>query len=260
MKGFNVYISEEGYLVIPNYDIKYLINFFESNIPSMPEATEASVRIAGRDGDISLKTTYEPIPFNIVCYTDENLSPEEKLQEERKVNDFLNSIKNDTIDLGFEREEKFYNVKYSGALTITRYPKHIQFSIPLKSSNSYAKSIYKSIVVGESNTNDTVEFESDTIKEAGATFIIEGPATSPIISLNDYEMAYDSSILEGNKLVIDSSNSTIKMVTSLGAETNAMRYYNHQFPKIKKGINTLIVESGITNPEQVTIEWYDLKF
>ena len=44
MKGFSVYISEEGYLVIPNYDIKYIINFLESNTPSMPEAAETSLR------------------------------------------------------------------------------------------------------------------------------------------------------------------------------------------------------------------------
>ena len=132
----------------------------------------------------------------------------------------------------------------------------MQFSIPLKSSNSYAKSIYKSKIIGDSYP---VEFESDTIKEVGAIFTIEGPAISPIISLNDYEMSYDSSILEGNKLVIDSGNSTIRMVTSLGEESNAMRYYNHQFPRVNKGINILEIESGITNPEQVTIEWYDLK-
>lgn len=252
MEGLNAYISEEGYLIIPEYDIKYLINFSESNIPSMPEATESTVRIAGRDGDITLKTTYEPIPFEIVCYTEDNLSPTEKVKEEEKISNFLNSIKNETISFGMETYKKFYNVKYSGSLITTRFPKHLKFSIPLKSSESYGMYYLKR------QENGNAEFESDTIKEVGAVFTIEGPATNPQIALNNYQMRYDGTVLEGNKLVIDSTNSTITLITYAGIESNAMRYYNHQFPKIQKGINQLQVQNGVEE-ENVSIEWYDLK-
>ena len=253
MEGFDFYISKEGYLIIPTYDIKYLVDFYESNIPSMPEASESSVKIAGRDGDISLQTTYEPMSFEIVCYTEDNLTPEDKVREESKVNQFLHSIKNNTIAFGIEKQEKFYDVKYNGSLTTTRFPKHIKFSIPLKASNPYAKYYLERKEIGN------VEFESSTIKETGAIFIIEGPATNPRIALNNYQMEYDNTVLEGNKLVIDSTNSTIKLVTSNGEETNAMRYYNHQFPKVQNGINELQVQSGITNETQVSVKWYDLK-
>lgn len=257
MEGLNAYISEEGYLIIPEYDIKYLIDFVESNIPSMPEATESTVRIAGRDGDIPLKTTYEPIPFEIVCYTEDNLTMAEKIKEESKINEFLNSIKENTISFGMEVYKKFYNVKYNGSLVTTRFPKHIKFSIPLKSSDPYAKSSIKREIVGSSSL---IKFESSTIKEAGAIFIINGPATNPKIIVNNYEMQYNYSILEGNKLIINSNNSTVINENSLGVKTNAMRHYNHQFPKIQRGINTLKVQSGIADESQVTIEWYDLKF
>ena len=101
MENFEVYISNEGYLIIPEYNIKYLINFNESDIPGMAEAVESTVRVAGRDGDISLKTTYEPITFNIVCYTDDNLEIEEKEIEEENITRILKSIKNKTIKLAF---------------------------------------------------------------------------------------------------------------------------------------------------------------
>ena len=67
MENFDVYISLNGYLVIPKYNIRFLIDFNESSIPTMPEAVESSVRAAGRDGDIVLNTTYEPISFSVVC-------------------------------------------------------------------------------------------------------------------------------------------------------------------------------------------------
>jgi phage-related protein len=257
MEGFKIYISSDGYLIIPDLDIKYLIDFRESTIPSMPEASETTVKIAGKDGDVVLNTTYEPMPFEIVCYTEDNLEPEEKIKQENKINSFLNSIKKNTVAFGMEAEEKFYNVKYSGSLTTTRFPKHIKFSIPLKAADPYAKFYLQRKVTGDSST---VAFESSTIKEAGAIFTILGPATSPEIALNDFEMTYNQSVIEGAKLVIDTGNSTITNISPLGMKSNVMPYYNHQFPKIQPGKNELKVQSGISDASQVTLEWYDLKF
>ena len=253
VEDYNIYISEKGHLMIPEYNIDYLIDTNESNIPIMPEATESSVRAAGRDGDIVLNTTYEPIPFDIVCYTEDNLTQTEKLNAEKNINKFLNSIKNKTINIAFENNNTFYKVKYSGALVTTNYPKHLKFAIPLKSSDSYGKDLIQKSIVGN-NTE-----ESDTIEDVGALFIIRGPALNPIISLNDYSMEYTTSILEGASVEIDTSKSTITNVNNDGIRTNVMKYYNHQFPKIQNGINTLKILSGIDNDKNVIVTWNDLK-
>lgn len=250
---FEASLDSNGYFVVPDYDIKCLVSYSESDIPSMPEAVETSVNIPGRDGDIPLNTTYNPIPFNIVCYTEDNLTPEEKYAEETKMNKFLNSIKNNTIKLKLENKGKYYDVKYNGQLTTINYPKHLQFSIPLKSSSSYAKDIDEYYILGNG------EEESDTIKEVGAVFVIEGPAQTPKISLNDYEMFYDNVLLSNTKLVIDSNKSTVTMINREGTATNAMRYYNHEFPKIQNGNNVLKVLSGIDEDRQVNVRWFDLK-
>ena len=254
MEGFYVYISADGYLVIPDLDIKYLIDFRESNIPSMPEVAETTAKIAGKDGDVVLSSTYEPMLFEIVCYTEDNLTVEEKIEEEAKINNFLNSIKNNTIAFGMEKEEKFYDVKYNGALTTTRFPRHIKFSIPLKASCPYAKFYLKKEAFGN------VTFESNTIKETGPIFTIEGPATSPRIALNNYQMYYSSSILVGEKLIIDANNSTVTLIDINNDKFNTMGYYNHEFPKIQNGVNTLEIKAGISNENQLKINWYDLKF
>ena len=250
---FEASLDSNGYFVVPDYDIKCLISYSESDIPSMPEAVETSVSIPGRDGDIPLNTIYSPLSFTIVCYTEDNLTPEEKYTEETKMNKFLNSIKNNTIKLKLESKGKYYDVKYNGQLTTTNYPKHLQFSIPLKSSSSYAKDIDESYILGNG------EKESNTIKEVGAVFVIEGPAQTPKIYLNDYEMFYDNVLLSNTKLVIDSNKSTVTMINREGTETNAMRYYNHEFPKIQNGNNILKVSSGIDEDRQVSVRWSDLK-
>ena len=248
---FEASLDSNGYFVVPDYDIKCLISYSESDIPSMPEAVETSVNIPGRDGDIPLNTTYSPLTFTIVCYTEDNLTPEEKNIEESKMNNFLHSIKNNITKLKYK--DKYYNVKYSGQLTTINYPKHLQFTIPLKSSSSYAKNIEEYYILGNG------EKESNTIKEVGAVFVIDGPAQTPKISLNDYEMFYDNVLLSNTKLVIDSNKSTVTMINREGTETNAMRYYNHEFPKIQNGNNVLKVLSGIDEERQVSVRWFDLK-
>lgn len=252
-EDFDIYISKKGYFGALKYDINNLIDFTESNIPSIAEATESSVKIAGRDGDMPLNTVYEPLSFEIVCYTEDNLTPEEKIIEEQKITSLLNSIKNQTKTFFMEREKKFYKVKYSGNLSVVRYPKHLKFTIPLKSSESYAMNCEESEIIGNG-----IKI-SNTIKDTGAIFTIKGPAIKPIISLNNYQMKYNENILEGNSLIINSEDSTITHITSAGVKTNAMRAYNHEFPKIKNGENQLAVSSGIDDENQVNVKWYDLK-
>lgn len=253
IEDYETYISSNGFFINSQNDIHYLIDFSESELPCMAEATETTVKAAGRNGDIVLSTTYDANNFNIVCYTEDNLTQEEKVKEEMKLKKLLNSIKNKTIPLAFEKDDKFYKVKYSGAFSSTNFPKHLKFSIPLKTSESYGKDLIKKVIFG--NGEET----SDTFEDVGAIFTIKGPANSPIISLNDYSIEYDNPLLEGDKLIINSSNSTITHINSDGVATNAMRYYNHQFPKIENGKNVLKVLSGV-NEANVSVEWYDYKF
>ena len=252
MENVDCYISENGYFIAPGYNIKNLIDPSESDLSTMPSTSDSSVKIAGRDGDVVLSTTYEPIPFNIVCFTEDNLTPEQKIIEEDKVKKFLNYIKNHTIKLGMESRNVYYNVKYSGSLTVVRYPKTLRFSIPLKSSSSYGKKIPSKVITGN---NSEI---SNTIKEVGAEFTILGPASSPIISLNNYVMKFNTDVASGAKLIIDSSKSTVTNIDESGRKTNQMLHYNHQFPKIQNGTNTLSVLSGIDNENQVKVEWNDL--
>ena len=252
INDFKFYLSENGRLIFPNENISFLCSISESSIPSMPEALETSATIAGRDGDVSLSTTYGPMSFELVLYTEDNLTPEEKLKQEIFLNRFCNSIKNSTETFALELAQKFYKIKYNGLLNKENYPKFLRFTLPFKSSKSFAYDVKKYIIYG----NSTVE--SNTIEPTGFECVIKGPAIKPIISLNDYSIEYNNTILDDESLIIDTNNSTAVLVNSEGTRVNAMRYYNHQFPKILNGENELKILSGIDNPENVSISWYDL--
>ena len=249
---FDFYISSNGYLVFPQYNKKYLTNMSENVILNMPEAVQTTVKIAGKDGDLVLDSSYNSQDFQVVMFTDEGLIPEQKEKERIFINRIFNAMKKNSKTFAFEQSQKFYKVLYSGILEETNYPQHMMFTIPLKSSKPYAYKMSSSYLLG----NDTKT--SETIEPTGFTCTIYGPALNPIISLNDYSMEFSNTILEGEKLIIDTNNSTAVLVNSNGIETNAMRYYNHQFPKIMEGENVLKVLSGIDNPNNVFISWYDL--
>lgn len=252
VNDFKFYLSENGRLIFPNENISFLCSISESSIPSMPEALETSATIAGRDGDVPLSTTYGPMSFELVLYTEDNLTPEEKLKQEIFLNRFCNLIKNNTETFALELAQKFYKIKYNGVLSKENYPKFLRFTLPFKSSKSFAYDVKKYIIYG----NSTVE--SNTIEPTGFECVIKGPAIKPIISLNDYSIEYNNTILDDESLIIDTNNSTAVLVNSEGTRVNAMRYYNHQFPKILNGENELKILSGIDNPENVSISWYDL--
>lgn len=249
---FDFYISSNGYLVFPQYDKKYLTNMSENVILNMPEAVQTTVKIAGKDGDLVLDSSYNSQDFQVIMFTDEGLTPEQKEKERIFINRIFNAMKKNSKTFAFEQSQKFYKVLYSGILEETNYPQHMMFTIPLKSSKPYAYKMSSSYLLG----NDTKT--SETIEPVGFTCTIYGPALNPIISLNDYAMEFDNTISKGSKLIIDTNNSTAVLVNSKGIETNAMRYYNHQFPKIMEGENVLKVLSGIDNPNNVFISWYDL--
>lgn len=252
VNDFKFYLSENGRLIFPKENISFLCSISESSIPSMPEALETSATIAGRDGDVPLSTTYGPMSFELVLYTEDNLTPEEKLKQEIFLNRFCNSIKNNTETFALELAQKFYKIKYNGLLNKENYPKFLKFTLPFKSSKSFAYDVKKNTAYG----NNT--FESNTIEPTGFECVIKGPAIKPIISLNDYSIEYNNTILDDESLIIDTNNSTAVLVNSEGTRVNAMRYYNHQFPKILNGENELKILSGIDNPENVSISWYDL--
>lgn len=252
VNDFKFYLSENGRLIFPKENISFLCSISESTIPVMPEALETSAIIAGRDGDVPLETTYGPMSFELVLYTEDNLEPNEKLQQQQLLTKFCNLIKNNTETFALELSQKFYKIKYNGVLDRENYPKHLRIVFPFKSSKSYAYNLKKNIKYG--NTT----FTSETIEPCGFECIIKGPALKPIISLNNYSIEYTNTILDGESLIIDTNNSTAILVNAEGIETNAMRYYNHQFPKIQNGENKLKVLSGIDNENNVSISWYDL--
>lgn len=243
----NLVITNNGKLL----PFGFTIDYNKTNLPLMAEAIEASQTITGADGELILDTTYGSRLFEIDAYTDDFLSPTEKEQKREEVREFLNSIKKNTTKLVIQPLNRTFEVKYAGLAEDTNLPKSIEFFIPLKSASSYAISNTTYVQNGAGQIN------SSTKEPVGFICTISGEATYPELTVNGVTMKYDNVILEGEKLILDSKKCTATKISTTGTKTNAMAYYNHEFPKIQSGNNTVSIVSGITN-ENLKIEWNDL--
>lgn len=240
-------ITNEGKLLPFNL----LVDYNKTDLPLIAEAIEASQTITGADGDLVLDTTYGSRLFEIDAVTDDFLTPEQKEAKREEIREFLNSIKKVNTKLIIEPQNRTYEVKYAGLAEDTNLPKCVEFIIPLKSASPYAISNETYILNGEG------DIESETKEPTGFVCTISGPANYPELSLNGYLMSYENVILEGEKLIIDTKKSTVTKVNIRGVKTNAMAYYNHQFPKIQEGTNVFTIISGI-DEDKLKIEWNDL--
>lgn len=240
-------ITNEGKLLPFNL----LVDYNKTDLPLIAEAIEASQTITGADGDLVLDTTYGSRLFEIDAVTDDFLTPEQKEAKREEIREFLNSIKKVNTKLIIEPQNRTYEVKYAGLAEDTNLPKCVEFLIPLKSASAYAISNTTYTLEGEG------EIESETKAPAGFVCTISGPSNYPELALNGYLMAYENVILEGEKLIIDTKKSTVTKVNIRGVKTNAMAYYNHQFPRIQEGLNLFTIISGI-DEDKLKIEWNDL--
>lgn len=238
---------------IPDFGIT--VDPVASYIPFMPEVINSDTSIAGMDGEINLSTVYAARNFDLVCYSKEGLNLREKNFFKRKVAKFLHQHKNEPFRLVIKPYNVSYDVKYNGAIDPETYPQSVRVSIPLKSYKSFGYENMKSELIGDGT------IESITVEPVGFICTIKGPITSPAtLSLNGVDMVYNDSILEGEKLIINSKISTVTKIDSQGIESNVIKHYNKEFPKIVEGDNTLEIISGIENSENVSLEWYDLAF
>ena len=240
-------ITNEGKLLPFNL----LVDYNKTDLPLIAEAIEASQTITGADGDLVLDTTYGSRLFEIDAVTDDFLTPEQKEAKREEIREFLNSIKKVNTKLIIEPQNRTYEVKYAGLAEDTNLPKCVEFLIPLKSASAYAISNTTYTLEGEG------EIESETKAPAGFVCTISGPSNYPELALNGYLMAYENVILEGEKLIIDTKKSTVTKISTTGVKTNAMVYYNHQFPRIQEGLNLFTIISGI-DEDKLKIEWNDL--
>lgn len=239
------YINGEGYFSPFNL----YVNYGKTNIGFMPTATDTSINIAGKDGEIVQNTKYESRLIEIFAVTEDGLTPSEKAEAKRMISEILHSIKNSTKKLTISSDDITFDVKYSGTAGISIQAHNwLEFDLPFKSASPYAKSMFTSKLKGSG-----LIYNSGMV-ECGIIFEIKGRCTNPTLYLNGQRMTYTGTVESGSTLIIDTNKSICKMIYSNNTTLNAMDGYNKVFPKAEIGGNVLTVSGDI----DCTAKWTEL--
>ncbi len=239
------YIDGEGYF--SPFDL--YVNYGKTNIGFMPTATDTSINIAGKDGEIVQNTKYEARLIEIFAVTEDGLTPAEKAEAKRMIAEILHSIKHDTKKLTISTDDITFDVKYSGtAETSIQAHNWLEFSLPFKSASPYGKSMFPN------ELNGSGLIYNNGMVECGIIFEIKGRCTNPTLYFNGQRMTYTGTVGSGSKLIIDTNKSVCKIIYANGTEVNAMGEYNKVFPKAEIGGNILTVSEGI----DCTAKWTEL--
>lgn len=209
----------------------------DSRYELLPGTRDYTEEIPGRHGEIDFGSELKARILELHCAVESDDIPS-KLRE---IAGYLNPCLGEQ-ELTFADEPgKVYHVKYSGKIDLTRYPTWAEFTIPFKMVNPFITSATEKSIQGSGTAVNEGTFETPFI------ITIQGPATNPTVTVNEFELIYVGTLTSSDIVVID----TEKLTVTLNGN-NALANYIGTFPKLQPGNNTVSSNGGT-----VTFRWYD---
>lgn len=222
----------------------------QSLINFMPEAVDTSVQIQGMDGDIVQDTVYSSRAMDIVCYSEDGLTRQQKEQLKTKLANTINTIKNGHKKITIGSASTSFDVKYSGLATTTEGASYLKLSLPLKASNPYSYSEF------EKTAETSGLLVNDGIVPVGARFEVVGPTQNVSISLGNQLMKWTGTVKSGETLIIDCDFYTVTLVDESGVKHNAMDKFNNTFVKIP--LTGIVLELHPDIEGKTTVYWREM--
>ena len=226
-----------------------MVDWKNSVFPRAPEAESDEIQIAGLDGETLEHTRYRNRQFNVVAWSEDDLSQQEKDALIRQITEILDATKNQTKTLTFARTGVSFDVKYDGELNIEEAPSFIRATIPLNAS-AYGYNRF------EKQVNGSGLIQNAGVARVGVINRIAGECENPSFAMGDVDISWTGTIPAGSYLFIDHGKEVCYLQDSFGNKTNARQYLNGEFVKIPVGGTIIITANDCTEAHLVTT-WYD---
>jgi phage-related protein len=209
----------------------------------MPPTRDNTEEIPGRHGEIDFGSEFGSDMIELEVATDDGITAEEIESTKRILAAKLNPAVGER-DLVLEYEkDKSYKVKYAGRIPLDRYPTWMKFVIPFKILNPFANGVNEKSLIGSGTIANEGTFETPILIE------IPGPATTPTVSVGTSVIAYTSTIVAGQTLIIDTATQTAKI-----GNVNAIAQISGDIDiMLQPGVNVSVVPSV----SATVIKWKD---
>lgn len=212
----------------------------DSRYELLPGTRDYTEEIPGKAGEIDFGCDFEPRIIELHCVL-EVLSANQPATI-RTIAGQLNPLSGATTLTFADEPGKVYRVRYAGKIDVKRYPSYVEFVIPFKMYSPYITGTPQKSLVGSGTATN------DGTMETPITVEIQGPVTSPTVTINGNSMTYTGTINAGSLLIIDTDKLTVTL-----DEANALPNYNGVFPQLQPGANTVVAAAAGTT----TVRFYD---
>lgn len=225
------------------------VDWNATSIQVMPPAESTTIEMPGIDGSIIENTVYKDRLFQIVAFSEEGLSKEQKEELKSKITEILDSTKHQSKKLTVQASGNSFDVKYDGQANITEGPSYVKATIPLTTS-PYGYKAFE----GELDGSGLVNNEGDA--PVGAKHTIYGPVVNPSFTFGTITYQWTGSVPFGYRLVIDHQMMTCYLQDSFGVKTNAMSGLTGTFQKIPAHASIALTSTGVPESQIITT-WRD---
>lgn len=205
-----------------------IVDWRNTEIQIMPQTESDYIDLPNVDGSIIENTVYKNRLFNIVAWTQDGLTVQEKEQIKQDIAYILDSTKNQNKKMTFGNTGNTFDVKYSGVLGMQEAPSSIKFTIPFEAS-AYGYPVIDQLIYGSGlliNNGD---------KDSAPVHIINGGCVNPSFQLGDIVYSWAGTVPENSKLYINHSDYTCYLESVEGTRTNVLNKLTGEFQQIGKG-------------------------
>lgn len=223
------------------------IDWASTEIQVMPETETTTIEMPGTDGSIVEDTTYKNRMFQLVGFSEQGLTKQQKEDLKADITEVLNATKNQTKKLTIQSRGTSFDVKYDGQANITEGPSYVKATIPFRAS-PYGYETFEHELDGRGL------IDNYGVADMGTTHKIKGPIENPTFVLGDNVFIWNGTVPEDKTLVINNGMLTCYLVDAMGNKTNARANLEGEFYKIPAG-QSVVLNADDNTAENMVTTW-----
>jgi len=225
-----IYIDINQYENCRLYPFDMILNFSQSKFDIIPNVKDTEEEFVGVDGTYSIDTKYEARMFEVIAYSS-FLTLQERNELVSQIGSYFDKLKTSSRYLRYNN--KLYLVKIADKPEIEIFPNWIELNISFKAHNPHGYSELNFL-----KGNGAVKVEGD--KQTLPTFVINGVATNPIITVNGINYTLSKALTSSDVVTINCEKRTVVLNNNI----NIIDKWGVDFPFFNVGENTISISNG----------------
>lgn len=229
-------------------DVGMRIDWANTEIVPMPEASHTEIDIPGVDGSIIQNTVYRDRLFKITAFSEDSLSIVQKEDLKRRITEVLDSTKKKSKKLTVQARGIMFDAKYDSS-TISDGPSYVKMEADF-TVGPYGFDIFPNVLNGSGLVSNI-----EGAAPLRVVHKITGPVTNPSFQLGTITYTYRGIVPSQKTLVIDHDKFSCYIIDNFGNKQNVLNNLTGDFQQIEPRESAVLVASSNTE-SRIETSWF----